>query len=373
MKKWVICLCVLLFCILPVSAEVVLTEDSDVSALLWSYLEERMEKDEQGYIEYPEVYPDEYAGHWTEDGKLHLALVAPDPDMLETYQLLFGETAKDVVYHDARYSMNDLNRLGREYLERIGEYTAMVCGWTIQQKYNCVALEFVGDAVKLEEAMKLAEVPEGLFSIGIQRGMSALPEVVPPDVGNRTSVLGAYQLLAAALPTLDGDGNAYPAAYTGCWAEDGTLCIGLTTTDTTETVRYEKLLENVTCPYRFVKCDYSYNQLIRLKDAVMEQLWSDPQWGLVSVGINIRDCLIHVGSRNGWSEELQQQLYRIAEEEGLGDNAVLLDEGAWEIVAQALDQVEYAPETTDLSLPLFLWAVCTGTVMLYIRKKKYRT
>ena len=364
MKKWILWFCVLLLCVLPVSAErIPLTDGDGASVLLYMEWEEDV-------LGNP-VYPEEYAGHWTEDGKLHLALVDPDAEMLERYQLLFGDMAGDVVYHAARYSMNDLELLGREYIERMGEYTTIICGWTIQKKHNCVALEFVGDAAELQNAMALAEVPEGLFFIGIHRGMATLPEVVPPDVGSPTTVMGAFRLLSAALPTLAGDGNAYPDTYAGCWAEDGTLYIGLTTRDAEERARYEQVLAGVTVPYSFFPCDYSCNQLMRLKDAVTEQLMPDPRWGIVAVSVDITDCLVRVASTNGQSAELEQALYQIAEAEGLGDSVVLLEEGIVDVMAQVVEQVEYAPETDDFALHFVLWAVCAGSVMLYIRKRKH--
>lgn len=366
MKKWILLFSVLLLCVLPVSAERIPLTDGDGASVLL-YME--WEEDALGNP----VYPEEYAGHWTEDGKLHLALVEPDPEMLERYQLLFGDMAGDVVYHAARYSMNELDRLGREYIERMDAYTEIICGWLTMQKYNCVALEFVGDVTELQNAMTLAEVPEGLFSLGRPRGPATLPEVIPPDVGSPTTVMGAFRLLSAALPILAGDGNAYPDTYTGCWAEDGTLYIGLTTKDAEEIARYEQVLSGVNVPYSFFPCDYSNNQLTRLKGAITEQLMPDPQWGIVAVSVDITDCLVRVASTNGRSAELEQRLYQIAEAEGLGCSAVLLEDGIVNVIAQALEQVEYAPETDDFTLHFVLWAVCAGSVMLYIRKKKHST
>lgn len=365
MKKWVICLCILLFCILPVSAaKIPLTDGDGASVLL--YME--WEEDALGNP----IYPEEYAGHWTEDGKLHLALVDPDAEMLETYQLLFGDTAKDVVYHAARYSWNTLQELGRMYIDRMDAYTENICGWMEMQKYNCVALEFVGDPAEVLDAIEKAGAPEGFFTLGRPMGPSSLPEVVPPDVGNPTTVMGAFQLLSAALPSLAEPGNAYPDTYAGCWAEEGTLYIGLTSTKKEEIARYEKLLEGVNVPYSFIPRDYGCNQLIRLKDAVTSRLMPDSRWGIVSVSVDITEGLVRVASTHGWSEELEQTLYEMSEVAGLGDSAILLEEAIVEVMAQVVEQVKYAPRTTDLSLPLFLWAVCTGTVMLYIRKKKYR-
>ena len=37
----------------------------------------------------------------------------------------------------------------------------------------------------------------------------------------------------------------------------------------------------------------------------------------------------------------------------------------------AVEQVEYAPKTDDFALHFILWAVCAGSVMLYIGKRKH--
>lgn len=341
MKKSLIILtiCTLLIC--PVSAdmpiEAPVTEESVQIASLQtarSVFISNFEHDGSDFM-----YPEEYAGHWADGEWFHIALTDVSDEMLAKYLDLMQEFASDTIFHEAQYSYAELMEAVDTYLGKITEYTDNVVGWRITEKYNCVALEFVGDPESIHRAIEKSGAPEGLFSVGGKLGVCPMGEIVyQPSASNQTLAIDAYQLLESSLQFAY---NGYPDHYAGSWLEGDTLCVGITTEDEGVRSIYLDILAPAKCKIEYRVVKYSYNQLMNFNEIIWSGYAVDPLaeavtmaglYGMNSSGILTDKNCVEVTSMQGYSEEFYAALVSFAKSIGADEDIFVLDESAHAIM-----------------------------------------
>lgn len=126
------------------------------------------EKDEDN----DRIYPQEYAGAHIEDNILHIHIVDLKHQDIGHYQMLLADYLDDIVFVDAKYSLNELLVEAKAAYDNLKTRDIKVIGYCAKQQYNAISV-----VVESGEKAKLSTTSKGVPENRYQKLMRSESEV----------------------------------------------------------------------------------------------------------------------------------------------------------------------------------------------------
>lgn len=119
-------------------------------------------------------YPDYYGGCYIADNVLHIRLVSPPKETMETLETVLSVYSPVVVYEFCEYSLNASQKYADTIAREMIDLKYAITGWGVDQKTGNIKINVLAEDIKKAEKFVKKRAEKGYPPILIEEGQYAV-------------------------------------------------------------------------------------------------------------------------------------------------------------------------------------------------------